>query len=115
MCSTYIVPIGKPECSQVFYFSGRGRKKRAIRTSSIKFRATAFHAFSYLSLSTNLQVSSVELMDGDTIVMGSDGLFDNIFDHEIVSMISRYNDVFEAGMRIFIQLILTVTQLHNLL
>ncbi|PIA59554.1 hypothetical protein AQUCO_00400441v1 [Aquilegia coerulea] len=42
-------------------------------------------------------VSEVELLEGDTIVMGSDGLFDNVFDHEIVSMISRFNDVAEAA------------------
>lgn len=40
----------------------------------------------------------MELMEGDTIVMGSDGLFDNVFDHEIVSTIAKYRDVAEAGM-----------------
>ncbi|KAH7542766.1 hypothetical protein FEM48_Zijuj02G0109500 [Ziziphus jujuba var. spinosa] len=42
-------------------------------------------------------VSSVELMEGDTIIMGSDGLFDNVFDNEIVSIIARYKDVDEAA------------------
>nr|XP_023888373.1 probable protein phosphatase 2C 26 isoform X2 [Quercus suber] len=42
-------------------------------------------------------VSSVELMEGDTIVMGSDGLFDNIFDHEIISTIDRCRDAVEAA------------------
>ncbi|KAL5580637.1 hypothetical protein UlMin_013079 [Ulmus minor] len=42
-------------------------------------------------------VSSVELIEGDTIVMGSDGLFDNVFDNEIVSTIARYKDVVEAA------------------
>ncbi|KAK4606772.1 hypothetical protein RGQ29_000847 [Quercus rubra] len=42
-------------------------------------------------------VSSVELMEGDTIVMGSDGLFDNIFDQEIISTIARCRDVVEAA------------------
>ncbi|KAF7816168.1 putative protein phosphatase 2C 26 isoform X1 [Senna tora] len=42
-------------------------------------------------------VSNVELMEGDTIVMGSDGLFDNVFDHEIVSLVARYRDVAEAA------------------
>lgn len=42
-------------------------------------------------------VSSVELMEGDTIVMGSDGLFDNIFDHEIISTIARCRDAVEAA------------------
>ena len=37
-------------------------------------------------------------MEGDTIVMGSDGVFDNVFDHEIISTIARYRDVAEAGM-----------------
>ncbi|XP_004500319.1 probable protein phosphatase 2C 26 isoform X2 [Cicer arietinum] len=42
-------------------------------------------------------VSNVELMEGDTIVMGSDGLFDNVFDHEIVQTIAGYKDVSEAA------------------
>ncbi|GMH07438.1 hypothetical protein Nepgr_009278 [Nepenthes gracilis] len=43
-------------------------------------------------------VCSVELIEGDTIVMGSDGLFDNVFDHEIVStMNSHSDDVAEAA------------------
>lgn len=37
-------------------------------------------------------------MEGDTIVMGSDGLFDNVFDHEIVQTIAGYKDVSEAGI-----------------
>ncbi|ESR38400.1 hypothetical protein CICLE_v10028878mg [Citrus x clementina] len=41
-------------------------------------------------------VTTVELIEGDTIVMGSDGLFDNVFDHEIVSMTTRFIDVSEA-------------------
>ncbi|XP_020210966.1 probable protein phosphatase 2C 26 isoform X1 [Cajanus cajan] len=41
-------------------------------------------------------VSNVELIEGDTIVMGSDGLFDNVFDHEIIPTIVRYKDVAEA-------------------
>ncbi|OUZ99171.1 Protein phosphatase 2C (PP2C)-like domain [Macleaya cordata] len=42
-------------------------------------------------------VSNMEVTEGDKIVMGSDGLFDNVFDHEIVSTISRFNDVAEAA------------------
>ncbi|KAE9598650.1 putative protein-serine/threonine phosphatase [Lupinus albus] len=42
-------------------------------------------------------VSSVELIEGDTIVVGSDGLFDNVFDHEIVSTIVRHRNVAEAA------------------
>ncbi|KAL6200419.1 hypothetical protein ACLB2K_030200 [Fragaria x ananassa] len=42
-------------------------------------------------------LSTVELMEGDTIVMGSDGLFDNVFDHEIVSTLTGYRDVAEAA------------------
>lgn len=42
-------------------------------------------------------VTSVELMEGDTIVMGSDGLFDNVFDHEILSTIAAFSDVNEAA------------------
>jgi protein phosphatase PTC7 len=37
-------------------------------------------------------------MEGDTIVMGSDGLFDNVFDHEIALTVARYKDVSEAGI-----------------
>ncbi|XP_020103365.1 probable protein phosphatase 2C 1 isoform X3 [Ananas comosus] len=40
---------------------------------------------------------SVELTEGDTIVMGSDGLFDNVFDHEIVSVISKIQNAVEAA------------------
>ncbi|XP_050139245.1 probable protein phosphatase 2C 26 [Malus sylvestris] len=41
-------------------------------------------------------VSNVELMEGDTVVMGSDGLFDNVFNREIVSTVAGYRDVAEA-------------------
>ncbi|KAG6501950.1 hypothetical protein ZIOFF_041834 [Zingiber officinale] len=43
-------------------------------------------------------VCSLELIEGDTVVMGSDGLFDNIFDHEIISALSGSQDVSEAGL-----------------
>lgn len=43
----------------------------------------------------------MDLKEGDTIVMGSDGLFDNVFDNEIVSIISRSKDVLGAGRLIF--------------
>ncbi|GMN23555.1 hypothetical protein TIFTF001_000158 [Ficus carica] len=42
-------------------------------------------------------VSSIEMVEGDIIVMGSDGLFDNVFDHEIISTTSRYKDVVESA------------------
>ncbi|XP_015080042.1 probable protein phosphatase 2C 26 isoform X2 [Solanum pennellii] len=38
-------------------------------------------------------VSTVNLQVGDTIIMGSDGLFDNIFDQEIVSVVTTNDDV----------------------
>lgn len=44
-----------------------------------------------------MQVCSVELWEGDTIVMGSDGLFDNVFDKEIISTVYRFEDVTSAG------------------
>lgn len=47
--------------------------------------------------SLKLQVSSVQLTEGDIIVMGSDGLFDNIFSSEIISTVSKYSDAAEAG------------------
>ena len=37
-------------------------------------------------------------MEGDTLVMGSDGLFDNVFDNEIVSTLTKHTDVVEAGI-----------------
>lgn len=55
------------------------------------------YLFFYLT-SGGKQVSNLELIEGDTIVMGSDGLFDNVFDHEIVSTIVRDRDVAEAGI-----------------
>lgn len=36
-------------------------------------------------------------MEGDAIILGSDGLFDNAFDREIVSTISDIKDAAEAG------------------
>ncbi|XP_050218041.1 probable protein phosphatase 2C 26 [Mercurialis annua] len=42
-------------------------------------------------------VSSLELMEGDIIVMGSDGLFDNVFSEEIVSTITEHKGVAEAA------------------
>lgn len=51
-----------------------------------------------ISYSFEKQVSRIELTEGDTIVMGSDGLFDNVFDHEIVSMMAKFSDVAETGI-----------------
>ena len=34
----------------------------------------------------------MELVKGDTLVIGSDGLFDNVFDHEIVSAVGTTSD-----------------------
>ncbi|XP_074279408.1 putative protein phosphatase 2C 26 isoform X1 [Silene latifolia] len=45
-------------------------------------------------------VSTVGLVEGDVIVMGSDGLFDNVYDREIVSTIGSNNDVTEAVCRL---------------
>ncbi|XP_058781994.1 probable protein phosphatase 2C 26 isoform X2 [Vicia villosa] len=42
-------------------------------------------------------VSNVELIEGDIIVMGSDGLYDNVFDHEIALTVGRYKDVSDAA------------------
>ncbi|KAK6935674.1 hypothetical protein RJ641_032704 [Dillenia turbinata] len=42
-------------------------------------------------------VDNTELLEGDTIVMGSDGLFDNVFDHEIVSTLANYSDATDAA------------------
>ncbi|KAI3878759.1 hypothetical protein MKW92_045397 [Papaver armeniacum] len=42
-------------------------------------------------------VINIDVMEGDKIIMGSDGLFDNVYDHEIVSTISGINNVAEAA------------------
>ncbi|XP_022037103.1 probable protein phosphatase 2C 26 isoform X2 [Helianthus annuus] len=42
-------------------------------------------------------VTSIDIVKGDIIVMGSDGLFDNVFDHEIVSTIKEHKDVAETA------------------
>ncbi|XP_059297739.1 probable protein phosphatase 2C 1 isoform X4 [Lycium ferocissimum] len=42
-------------------------------------------------------VSTVDLQIGDTIIMGSDGLFDNVFDQEIVSVVTTNDDVSNAA------------------
>lgn len=31
-------------------------------------------------------------------MMGSDGLFDNVFDHEIIAAMARFSDVAEGGI-----------------
>ncbi|XP_071687997.1 probable protein phosphatase 2C 26 isoform X2 [Rutidosis leptorrhynchoides] len=42
-------------------------------------------------------VTSIESVKGDIIVMGSDGLFDNVFDDEIISTIANHKDVAETA------------------
>lgn len=42
-------------------------------------------------------VSCVNLIEGDITVMGSDGLFDNVFDREIVSTLTTISDVAESA------------------
>lgn len=48
-----------------------------------------------------VQVSTVKLLEGDVVVIGSDGLFDNVFDHEILSSVASQNDVTETGRLAF--------------
>ncbi|XP_057511997.1 probable protein phosphatase 2C 26 isoform X3 [Actinidia eriantha] len=43
------------------------------------------------------EVCSVQLMGGDTIVMDSDGLFDNVFNQEIISTVIGCRDVAKAA------------------
>ncbi|XP_024003781.1 probable protein phosphatase 2C 26 isoform X2 [Eutrema salsugineum] len=50
-------------------------------------------AQTYLDASFNI----MEVKKGDVIVMGSDGLFDNVFDHEIVSIVTKHTDVAESS------------------
>lgn len=40
----------------------------------------------------------MELAEKNIIILGSDGLFDNVFDHEIVSTVAQYSEVVEAGL-----------------
>ncbi|MCD9644810.1 hypothetical protein HAX54_033259 [Datura stramonium] len=42
-------------------------------------------------------VSTVDLQVGDTIIIGTDGLFDNVFDKEIVSVVTEHDDVSNAA------------------
>ncbi|CAA2953605.1 probable phosphatase 2C 26 isoform X1 [Olea europaea subsp. europaea] len=42
-------------------------------------------------------VTTVEIMEGDTVVMGSDGLFDNVFAREIISVVGSYNNSADAA------------------
>lgn len=42
-------------------------------------------------------VSNVKLMEKDIVVMGSDGLFDNVYDREIVSTVASNRNVTEAA------------------
>lgn len=44
----------------------------------------------------------MEVQKGDVIVMGSDGLFDNVFDHEIVSIVTKHADVAESCMYMYV-------------
>lgn len=71
----------------------------------IKLRSISSHC---QLISLWKQVSSVKLLEGDTMVMGSDGLFDNVFDHEIVSTITQHSDVVEAGTCLEIQLFVDI-------
>ncbi|KAF9675720.1 hypothetical protein SADUNF_Sadunf09G0061900 [Salix dunnii] len=40
-------------------------------------------------------IDVVDVIEGDTKVIGSDGFFDNSFDHEIVSTVAGHSDVAE--------------------
>ncbi|KAL0771181.1 hypothetical protein Bca101_036332 [Brassica carinata] len=50
-------------------------------------------AQTYMDASFNI----MEVKKGDVIVMGSDGLFDNVFDHEIVNIVTKHTDVAESS------------------
>ncbi|CAN8247469.1 unnamed protein product [Cochlearia groenlandica] len=50
-------------------------------------------AQTYLDASFSIK----EVKKGDVIVMGSDGLFDNMFDHEIISIVTKHTDVVESS------------------
>ncbi|XP_063940420.1 probable protein phosphatase 2C 1 [Daucus carota subsp. sativus] len=44
------------------------------------------------------QVCSMGLEEGDSVIMGSDGLLGNVFDHKIVSTIANNSTVVMAGI-----------------
>lgn len=44
---------------------------------------------------------TVELMEEDTVVMGSDGLFDNVYDTEILAVVDSCDNVADAGIFCF--------------
>ncbi|KVI03723.1 hypothetical protein Ccrd_017996 [Cynara cardunculus var. scolymus] len=70
---------------------------RVIRKGHTRFQ----HALSSEAVSQtylDATVTSIDTMKGDIIVMGSDGLFDNVFDHEILSTIAKHNDVMETAL-----------------
>ncbi|KAI3742557.1 hypothetical protein L1987_60242 [Smallanthus sonchifolius] len=60
---------------------------RVIRKGKTRFFSTHLDA----------TVTSIDSMKGDIIVMGSDGLFHNVFDHEIVSTIAEHKDVVQKA------------------
>ena len=41
---------------------------------------------------------TVELKDGDIIVSATDGVYDNLFQHEVLSMVSDYKKTQESGL-----------------
>ncbi|GAA0161657.1 hypothetical protein LIER_17920 [Lithospermum erythrorhizon] len=43
------------------------------------------------------RLTTVELVNDDTMVMGTDGLFDNVFYSEIVSTLAAYQSVADAA------------------
>ncbi|KAJ9698783.1 hypothetical protein PVL29_007715 [Vitis rotundifolia] len=70
---------------------------RVIRKGKLIFSTLPQEHYFDCPYQLSSEVTSVKLFEGDTIVMGSDGLFDNVFDHEIVSTITQYSDAAEAA------------------
>lgn len=68
-----------------------------IRGNKVAFRTREqTHAFNTPlqigtggDLPTDAEEGKVELEEGDVIVVGTDGLFDNLFDHEIVDLVAK--------------------------
>ena len=41
---------------------------------------------------SDADLKTIELKEGDLIVIGTDGLFDNLYDNDIIATISQYNN-----------------------
>lgn len=50
---------------------------------------TILFLFRFLRFTLYSQNYAIDLQEGDTIVTASDGLFDNVYDHEVAAIVSK--------------------------